>query len=216
MRLVRYRICPASAHQGTCTQRLDGLQTAQGFNQNGVLVVAVRLRLFGQLFQLWLHCQTGYQHDRNGQQRYPCGGAANQPDDKQKQNRKRNVDKRGQRGRGQKVADRLELFERTGQCAGAAATRLHLRVQNLLEQRVGNRRIRLGTGHVEKVAAHGANDEVADEDDGDTDDQRDKRIGGIVGDDAVINNHREHRTGQREDVDEQCCQRHLRIDPAHA
>ena len=214
--LVRHGLLPALAHQGPGTQRLDRLQAAERLHQDGVLVVPVLLRFLDQAGQRRLHHHTGHQHDGNGDEHHPDHRPADHPDDGDEDQRERHVDERGERGRGQEVADGLELLERAGQGTAAAAARLHLRVQDLLEQGIGNRAIGARAGQIQEVAAHGADDEVTDEDDAHAHQQRHQRVRGVVGDHAVVDDHREDRARQGEHVDQQRRQRRLHVDPARA
>ena len=190
--LVRHRLLPAPAHQRTRPERLDGLQAIEGFNQDGVLVVPVFLRLLDQALELGLHRQAREQHDGDGDQWHISHGAANQPDDDQKHNGKGDVDKGGERGGGQEIPDRLKFFEGAGQRAGAATAGLHVGIKHLLKQGISNGGICLGAGHVQKIAAHGANGKVTDKDNAHADQEGNEGVDGVVGDHAVIDDHREN------------------------
>ena len=213
VRLVRHRILPAPAHQRACAQRFDGFQAVERFDQNGMLVVAVFLRLFDQTAQLGLYRQARQQHHRNGQKRHPKQRPANEPNHEQKQDGKRDVDEGRQSGRGQEVTDRLELLHHAGHSATAAPARLQLGVQHVFKQAVGNGRIGLGAGQVQKVAAQRANGKVTHKNDRYADQQSHQSIGGVVGDDSVVDNHRKDRACQCKHIDQQRSQTHLDIDP---
>ena len=69
-----------------------------------------------------------------------------------------------------------------------------------VEHRVGDLQVGAAACDVEEIGAQAADQEVAGEDDADADEQCVQRGHRVVGDDAVVDDHREDRRGQREQV----------------
>jgi hypothetical protein len=61
----------------------------------------------------------------------------------------------------------------------------------VLEQRIRYRGIGPAAGDVEEIAAQGADREIRGKDDRDADEQRHQGVEGVVGDHAVVDDHRE-------------------------
>ena len=110
-----------------------------------------------------------------------AGTSTTQPpiiaDDQQGEEDERHVDDRGQRRRGEEVAQRLELAHHPGERAGRALLQLEPHRQQPVEHRFADVAVDLGAGMVDEIGAQHLQDEIEDDDDAEADRQRDQRRG---------------------------------------
>ena len=197
---------PLALHRTFGADGLDRLDAGKCFDQHGLLLAAKAQTLADGVFQRPLQHQAGADDGRNGQQRNQHQPAAQPQDDDEKQRDEGQIDQRGDGGRGDEVAEHVELVQGVGQAADRLRTRSGLHAQHFFEQRGRQHGIHLLAGNVEEIAAQAFHDEVEGRHDQHADGQHPERFIGLVGHHAVIDVHGEQRRDQGEDVDRQRCQ----------
>jgi len=102
-----------------------------------------------------------------------------------------------------KIAQRLELAHVAGERAGGWRLALEAHAHHMLEQAAGEHDIGALAGRVDEIAARRAQHEVERHHDEHADRKHPQGLDGIIGNDAVVDVHREQRCRQREDVDDE-------------
>ena len=153
----------------------------------------------------------GQQHDRDDDQQNDHHLAADRPDHRHGQDQEREIDQRRHGGGGEEIAQRFKLAHQSGKCPRRALLVIEPDRQQFSKHAVADLMVNIGAGDVDEIGAKHLQQKVEDDDDGKADRQRQQARHRIVGDDTVVNHHREQRGHQREDVDEHRCCRHLEI-----
>ncbi len=137
--------------------------------------------------------------------------ACDDKEDRDKQDCEEEIRDRDNCSRCEEFPHGVKVAHLIGKDADRCRTVRHFERQDMLEDIRRQYDIDLLAGHVDDAAPHRAHDEVESDGDAHADRQRDERRKGTVRDDAVIHAHRKERTGEGNDVDDEGCDRNVRI-----
>ena len=196
------RAFPQALHAALGVERLEGFEIGQRFDQQGI---ALRRRLEGlerEAFHARLRPERHQQDRGDRHQRWQQHPGRNPDQRQQEQQHERQVHQRGQAGRGNEVAHRLERAQVGRERAHRRRPAFHAQVQHALHDLRRQLHIDALACRIDDIGARRGQHEIEDQHQRDAYGQHPHRLHRIVGHDAVIDIHAEQGHGQREDVDQ--------------
>ena len=135
-------------------------------------------------------------------------------DDQEDQQRKRQVDQAGEGQRREEVAQALKLVDVLREAADPRRAVFHGHADDALEQRGRDDQVGFFTGQVQAQAAQAFEDQVEQVGTADAHGQHPQGGGGLVRHDAVVHVHHEQRRGHGDDVDQEAGGDGVGVEPA--
>ena len=194
--------------------RLDGFDGRQAFDQRGVALRAGAVGGLGQLMQAALKQVAQRDDDGEGhhhRQRQPRRNPRQHADEDQPEGQ---VDQGRHGARGDEVAHLLEAAQVLRERAHRLGPMLEPQAQHLFHQPGRQHHVDTRAGLVHEVAAQQAHEQIGPNHQQHADGQRPQRFDSMVGYDAVVDVHREHRQREGKQVDQQRGQQHVAVDEA--
>ncbi|MCY1418520.1 hypothetical protein D9M71_340810 [compost metagenome] len=193
---------------------LEGLQAAEGFDQQGLAHGAKGQAFLHGVAQAYLDEQGEDNGQRKGDQRDHHQPAAEQADHCQHQHHEGQVDDAGQGHRGEEFAQALEVMNALGEAADRGRAGFHRHAGDAFEQGGRENQVGLFSGLVEQVGADYAQGQFEQGADQQAGTQHPERRGGLVGHHPVVGLHDEQRHHQPQQVDQQAGEDGVAVQPA--
>ena len=193
---------PAPGQQWPGQAGLDGFQPGDRLDDDALLAQALRQTCRRQAVEQRLRPQGDDDDDRHGDQWHQRQRRRDDGDDGDVQQDERHIDERDDGRRSEQLAQRLELAEQAGKGTVRPGAIDQLHRQQPVEDGAADLHVDVHPGDIDEIAAQRPQQQVHADDQDDADDQRQQRLGGIVGNDLVVDRHREQRRGDAEQVDE--------------
>ncbi len=150
-------------------------------------------------------------HDRQHQERDPGQWSGDQEQHANEDHREDEIGGRDDRAGGEEVADGIEVADLVGEDAHGARPVRHLDREHMLVDIRRQHHVDLLAGQVDDPAAYDADDEVEQDREPKSDAECDEGWNRTIGDDAIIDVHREQRRGERQQVHQKSRKRDVAV-----